>query len=441
MFRLFRRKKKKEEKEKPADVEKPQDILHEKTPSEETVHEPKIVEPGIIEPIIFEEPEKPFEEKFLEYTGLDLEIQPEEEPVISKQQTILPNIESIFNNNDSVFDFISPKTFVSEQSQIVQEEDVYYPILEEELPPISLEERIEGALFSVGRPIHANEIIESFDEESPVIKRAIRKLSRKRRRTAAISIHEISKDRWVMELNPIFHEFFQALEPEIFLEPDERRILTEIAYRQPISLALVKKIVTGIGPIKITEIAKRLENLGFIVGEIRARSTVYTSTSKFAKAFGFDFESRRLKLQMLWRLKRLMGEYEEDQEDIEEEPLEEETEDKVTEGVEETEDHKKKILEETEESIVTEEVEQEEGSYSDVSISEPPVNGTLEGESGIEEIIHQENIVSSKPEESDKIKDETSEISDQESIPRPPQEEISEIKPLDYKKKEHLEEE
>ena len=417
MFRLFKRKKKIEEEEKPASVSVPQEISPNVTPPEEEIQEEEIYKPGIIEPIIFEETEKPFEEKFLELTQLESEIQPVDETILGEQEIILPNIESVFIENDSIFDFISPKTFVGEQTQITQKEDVYYPIFEEELPPISLEERIEGALFSVGRPIHADEIIECFDEESPVIKRTIRKLSRKRRRSAAISIHEISKDRWVMELNPLYHDFFQSLEPELFLEPDERRILTEIAYRQPISLALVKKLVTGIGPIKITEIAKKLETLGFIVGEIRARSTVYTTTSKFAKAFGFDFESRRLKLQMLWRLKRLMGEYEEDQEDIEEELPEEETEEETAKETEdqeeETKDHDDDTLSnEAKERIVLDEKELIKGSPSDITSTEAREKERILGESSSEDIIRYEKELSSEAIESEKLGNSISDQSD-----------------------------
>ena len=287
-----------------------------------------------------EQEEIPFEDKFAEYTKIVSEPLVEVESAEIIKQEIHPRLESVFYENNSIYSFISPKIFEEDTTSTVKEIDAPYPILPDEISPASLEERIEGALFSVGRPIHTSEIIDNFEEDSPTIKRAIRKLSRKRKRTSAIVIHEISKDRWVMQLNPVYHEFFQSLEPELFLQPDERRILTEIAYRQPISIALVKKLVTGIGPIRITEICNRLEELGFVITEKRARSILYMTTSKFAKAFGFDFESRRLKLQMLWRLKRLMGDYEEEPEELEEEEIEEdrekEEEESTTEQIDET---------------------------------------------------------------------------------------------------------
>jgi hypothetical protein len=93
-------------------------------------------------------------------------------------------------------------------------------------------------------------------------------------------------------------------------------------------------MVLGIGPIKVTEICQKLEDNGFVLSEKRSRSLIYTSTPKFAKAFGFDNESRRLKLQMLWRLKRLMGDFEaEEPKDEEDSSIEDEGEDKESEEI------------------------------------------------------------------------------------------------------------
>ncbi len=318
MFRLFRRRKKEDTKEP----------VEEKVPTETVVEEKSVIPevPSIEEKVeeeqVFETKETPFEDKFAQLTHILPETLLEEEPT-TPEQKILPFIQNVIEQGSSFADFMSPQIISKESEGELKLREEEYVITRKELPPASLEERIDGALFSVGRPIHADELIESFEEDSPTVKRAIRKLSRKRQRTSAIVVEEISKDRWVMQLNPIFHEFFQPLLPDQFLLPDERRVLTEIAYRQPISLALVKKMVVGMGPLKINEICKKLEEQSFIVSEQRARSLIFTTTPKFASSFGFDNESRRLKLQMLWRLKRLMGDFEaEEEEEGEEELLE-----------------------------------------------------------------------------------------------------------------------
>ena len=306
MFRLFRRKKKETPKKK---IEEKEDRRgsSEIKPSESISEETN----ESMDPI-YDVKETPFEEKFGQIAKILPESLLDEEDLLKNQQTMLPIVESVVDQNDSIFSFISPQIIRRPSTTPSSVSDNIH-LLQKDLTPVSLEERIEGALFSVGRPIHISEIIDNFDEDSPTIKRATRRLSRKKKRNSALIIQEISKDRWVMQLNPIFHEFFQSLAPDLFLSTSERRVLTEIAYRQPISLALVKKMVTGIGPIKITEICHKLEDSGFVLSEKRSRSLIYTSTPKFARAFGFDNESRRLKLQMLWRLKRLMGDFEEEE--------------------------------------------------------------------------------------------------------------------------------
>ncbi|MHA2224760.1 MAG: SMC-Scp complex subunit ScpB [Candidatus Hodarchaeales archaeon] len=292
---------------------------------------------------------------------------PEIIEVSEPQVEFLPFVTNIIETEDTVFSFISPE-LLRPQTNVSNAGSVSTVSLTSGLPPITLMERVEGALFSVGRPIHTKELIENLQEESVIVKRAIRKLQRRRKRNSPILVEEISKDRWVLQLNPLYHDFFESLSPEKFMSDEERRILTEISYRQPISLAMVKKIVRKIGPIKITEICQNLEKRGYIVGEKRARSLVYTSTSKFAQDFGFDDESRRLKLQMLWRLKRLMGDYEAEEEEVEEAEIPEGEVEKVktTEGdIEEAE------KEEVEEAEIPEgEVEKVKTTEGDIEEAE-----------------------------------------------------------------------
>ena len=355
MFRLFRRRGKeksdvKEKEEKPIDEPISPPVASQDNETLES--EPETSE------LVEVTPEIPFEEKFEGIIKLPPEYLIEEKK--SPLGLLSPPlyIESIiYNDIDSYLDFISPELFM----ELSKEQEAEYTLVPKKvLPPITLEEKIEGALFSIGRPIHADELIEFLQEESPIVKRAIRKASRQRKKSSPIVIEEISKDRWVLQLNPLYHEFFELQVPKLFLGEDIRRILTEIAYRQPISLGLVKKIVKGIGPLRINEICKELEEREYIIGESRARSIVYTTTPKFAHDFGFDNESRRLKLQMLWRLRRLMGDW-----DTEEEEEEEEEEQEATTAVEEEE-------EEESEGDVPDEIETEELTPTEKEIELTP---------------------------------------------------------------------
>ncbi len=317
MFRFFRRgKKDKTVKEKKEEIPPPDVNV-----SKSIVEDQSILPEYKISEITFEEKFKNMS-KFLSETLPDDSLI--QEPVISFSP-LIPLIEKIYDREDSVNSFISPQVLEEKKNESSGDNlPIFYS--KEGLAPITLEEKLEGALFSIGRPIHTDELIETLEGDSPVIKRTIRKIHRKRKKSSPIILTEISKDRWVLQLNPIYYEFFASYLPERFMKEPERRILTEIAYRQPISIAMVKKIVKEIGPMRINELCDSLEQKGYIIGEERARSLVYTTTPKFAKDFGFDNESRRLKLQMLWRLRRLMGGYDldEEEEELEEEEAEEE---------------------------------------------------------------------------------------------------------------------
>jgi chromosome segregation and condensation protein ScpB len=368
MFRLFRRRKKEDVKMKKVSPEVTPSISEESPVSTEDL--------DTSTKSLFEIKEQTFEEKFAKLVHISPELSIDESESPEAVNEILPFIQHILDQNSTYSSFISPEIISSGSETLIQEIPEDFPSLRKEIQPASLAERIEGALFSVGRPIHTSELIENFEEDSPTIKRMLRKVSRKRRKSSAIVIEEISKERWVMQLNPVYHEFFQSIKPEFFLQPAERRVLTEIAYRQPISLGLLKKIITGIGPIKINEICQKLESNGFVLSEQKARSKIYISTPKFAKSFGFDAESRRLKLQMLWRLKRLMGEYEDD-----EEP-EEELDDKKAEALVEDDESIEKV-EGIQEEIENGESEKEKMVLEDTSLPEnsdtQPITPIIDG--------------------------------------------------------------
>lgn len=373
MFRLFRRGKKDKKKKKTEEEKIQPEVDSSPQPPEITGEYQDNSYIQSTENLT--ETEIPFEERFATISKIIAEPIPEVPDIVTPILDFLPFAETVAETEISISSFISPELLKPQTEVEPGISSRVGTLAAAELPPITLGERIEGALFSIGRPIHATELIESLQEESPLVKRTLRKISRQGKRTSPIVIEEISKDRWVLQLNPVYHEFFQSLTPERFVTFEERRVITEIAYRQPISLAMVKKMVRKIGPVKITEICRDLEARGYITSEKRARSLVYTSTPKFANDFGFDDESRRLKLQMLWRLKRLMG-------DLEEEPEEEELEEEKKEG-EKTEEH---ADEETKRDVVEKpEIEEE----SEESIEETE---TIEEENVKEETLETETI-------------------------------------------------
>jgi len=187
MFRLFRRKKKTtvDKKEEPSEI----------TPSQEEISPTISEDSEVPDKPIYEIKEQAFEEKFANLIHLTPEESLDESKLLEPVSEILPFIQNVLNQNSSFSSFVSPQIITSDSSEAPSQKVIeeYIPH-RKELQPISLEERIEGALFSIGRPIHTRELIENFEEDSPTIKRALRKTSRKRRKSSAIVIEEISKE-------------------------------------------------------------------------------------------------------------------------------------------------------------------------------------------------------------------------------------------------------
>lgn len=387
MFRLFRRGKKDKKKDKIKDksesdstekINDKKDSIPIQTPSNS---QPQLSEDAALNDTTYADKITAFSKTLAEgIPELIPETIPEESDAFQPITEFPSIIRAVVESETSIMGFISPELLSQKSNENEVITDTYKHV---ELVPISLEERIEGAMFSIGRPIHTSELIENLQVDSPLLKRTLRKLSKTRKRTAPIIFQEISKDRWVLQLNPIYHEFFYSLVPERFMTKEERRIVTEIAYRQPISQAMIKKIVKGIGPIKITEICRHLEKTGYAVSEKKARSIVYTTTSKFANDFGFTDETRRLKLQMLWRLKRLMGDY-----DAEED-----------EEVQQTEDETKEIKETEEEEIQPDDQEQDERQEQ----KETEVVASLEVENTTQSSEKEEELTITDPEGEDPL--------------------------------------
>ncbi|MHA2203983.1 MAG: hypothetical protein ACW991_09875, partial [Candidatus Hodarchaeales archaeon] len=163
MFRLFRRRTKDNKKEKaveeetepktefpPETVEDYQDNSHIQSTEDFTVAE------------------IPFEERFASIPKIITEPIPEVPDIVEPILDFLPFAETVIETEVSISSFISPE-LLKPHPEV--ESDISLVSRLTELPPVTLEERIEGAMFSVGRPIHATELIESLQEESPLVKR------------------------------------------------------------------------------------------------------------------------------------------------------------------------------------------------------------------------------------------------------------------------------
>ncbi len=166
---------------------------------------------------------------------------------------------------------------------------------------------VEASLFLAGRPISELEIAEHLNSDRLTVRWALRRIKRNlQEQNSAMEVLNPTKDRWVLQLCEEFsrglYDHIQEFIPkEAMLSSEEIETLTAIAYRQPITSALLVKIS---GRPTIYESIRSLHEKGFITLEKQERTNLLKTSKKFADIYGFDTEMRNLKIQLVWRLKK-----------------------------------------------------------------------------------------------------------------------------------------
>ena len=184
------------------------------------------------------------------------------------------------------------------------------PIAPSRLTPEAKEQLvsyIEAALFIAGRPLGETELANFFNTDRITVRWALRRLkSLLITQNSALEVLHLTKDRWVLQLceefsKGLFDYIDQFIPKEEMLTREEVNVLTEIAYRQPITSALLVKLL---GQSTVYDHIKNLEEKGFITVEKQERTNLLKTSKKFADIYGFDPELRNLKIQLVWRLKK-----------------------------------------------------------------------------------------------------------------------------------------
>lgn len=166
---------------------------------------------------------------------------------------------------------------------------------------------VEAALFLAGRPISELELAEHLGSDRLTVRWALRRVKRNlQEQNSALEVLNPTKDRWVLQLCEEFsrglYDYIEEFIPrEAMLSSEEIVVLTEIAYRQPLTSALLAKIS---GRPTIYDNIKSLHEKGFITMEKHERTNLLRTSKKFADIYGFDTAMRNLKIQLVWRLKK-----------------------------------------------------------------------------------------------------------------------------------------
>ncbi|MHC1591550.1 MAG: SMC-Scp complex subunit ScpB, partial [Candidatus Helarchaeales archaeon] len=172
---------------------------------------------------------------------------------------------------------------------------------------------VEILLFEAGRSMTEPELVNLLSAkyrnlDKNRVRWALRKIKRAlEEQNSALELINPTKDKWSYQIRQDFPEdYFKRLEnfipKDYYLDERSTMVLTEIAYRQPVrSSEIVKILGTDVYPI-----IHDLEDKGLVRAEKEKQYNILRTTEKFAELFAFDSELRNLKIQLVWRLKKLV---------------------------------------------------------------------------------------------------------------------------------------
>lgn len=158
--------------------------------------------------------------------------------------------------------------------------------------PVELSTIIEAILFSAGRSMTVEELMEQTGKTRSEVTGSLNNLQStiKRRRDSALQLTEVS-GRWIFEVRPTLSTYLpESVRPDV-----PARLLPAaalIAYHQPMKQA---QLVDMIGA-KAYDRVRELANLGFIDRRRDGLTRRLTTTRRFAEYFGCpDVEYRKVR--------------------------------------------------------------------------------------------------------------------------------------------------
>ena len=167
---------------------------------------------------------------------------------------------------------------------------------------VSPKTKIEAALYIAGRPLSIDEIgkVVHLSELSD-IEHIVEELKLQYEKIeSALEINKTSNNRYVLQLRPGFSDVVSKLAPSGLLSLGSLKTLSLIALRQPIKQYEVIRIRGSHSYKYIHE----LEDKGFIESVPEGRTKIIRTSAMFADYFGLDYDPKKLKMQLRWKMRK-----------------------------------------------------------------------------------------------------------------------------------------
>lgn len=170
------------------------------------------------------------------------------------------------------------------------------------LPNEEVVARIEAALYSAGRPITMEEIVNASGTDSKErVKRLLTELINKTRVTfKALEIAKLEDNSYVFQLKPSYAPIVKRFSNRPQISNSVLKTLSYIAYEQPVTT----KRLLEIRGSKVYYHLKELQDQEFIQFKSSGRIKVYSTTAKFNNYFGIS-DMKMLKKSLLLQPKNI----------------------------------------------------------------------------------------------------------------------------------------
>lgn len=166
---------------------------------------------------------------------------------------------------------------------------------------------IEAALYISGRPLNLEELGEVVNLDTNLVNKLVAELAEDYNdRGSALEIASLSGGRYALQLKPDYSPMVARFAPGGLLSLGALKTLSLIALRQPIRQTEVVRIRGS----HVYKHIHELEDRGFLTGKPDGRTRILSTTKMFADYFGFDYDQRRLKLQLRWLMRKIRSEEE-----------------------------------------------------------------------------------------------------------------------------------
>ena len=162
--------------------------------------------------------------------------------------------------------------------------------------------RLEIALYSAGRPLSIEQLIQASGTKSRIkTLETLQVIMKKIHSTFdGVEVVRLSDGSFVFQTKPEFNDIVRRYATRPVMTKATLKTLSYIAYQQPISSKQLVE-VRGTG---VYSHLKELRQLDFIESQSAGRLKVYSTTIKFKKYFGIEGDLEELKTKLFSRLRK-----------------------------------------------------------------------------------------------------------------------------------------